>query len=561
MRKRTLLSRRAVLGGFAAVGLTAGPLAPVACGGSSEGPPPDADAPAPSASSTSAAAGSRPNVLFILLDQERSERFAPAGLLLSAHAEIAARGTTLTRHYANAMPCTPSRSVLYTGQHVPKTKMTSNVGMNQESMSPELPTLGTMLKALGYGTAYVGKWHLSEIDAGRDCAKDTSQALVPYGFDRYDPCGDIVGTWWSGYRDDPGVAKRAADFLAQWSPADGPFALAVNFVNPHDIMYYYPRDLAVGPTYLAKRIGFDVPAGATSYARRWNVTLPPTVREDRSTKPPAHAAYMQMYDAIQSYEDSPNVSGDDLRRAYLDYYYDCLADVDRHLATVLAALDASPHAANTVVVLTSDRGELAFSHGMRGKGPFVYEENNHVPFVVAGPGIPSGARVDALSSHVDVVPTLLALVGEPIEAARARWPALAGQDLSGVVRGGAAGPRRELLMTFDMGGPAAGGSGSSGEAATQLDTLAVASGRPLLRGMTDGRYKFARYFASGDYHVPRTWEELLARNDLELYDLQNDPLEQDNLARDAQRHRVLIEDLNGRLNRLVEEEAGGELSA
>ena len=80
--------------------------------------------------------------------------------------------------------------------------------------------------------------------------------------------------------------------------------------------------------------------------------------------------------------------------------------------------------------------------------------------------------------------------------------------------------------------------------------------RALFRGIHDGRYKFARYFAPSQHHTPANLDALIASNDLELYDVENDPDELLNLANQPQNHRQLIEGLNARLNDLVTLEVG-----
>lgn len=493
----------------------------------------------------------RPNVLFLLVDQERTPLFMPKDLVLETRARLYAEGTSLSLHYANAMPCTPSRSVLYTGQHVQRTKMLNNIGFNQGSMSTSLPTMGSLFKELGYRTAYYGKWHLSEIDADRDCATKTTSALVPYGFDEYSECGDIQGTPLSGYRDDPGVADSAVAWLSRQKTSEAPWLLSVDFVNPHDIMYYYPGGLSAPGV---RTFGVDAPDDPL-YEKEWNVELPPHYAEDLSQKPDAQRAYARMYDAFQRYPDGP--LGIQARKAFVNYYVNCLRDVDRHMGRVLAALAASPFADNTLVVFTSDHGEMAFSHGMRGKGANVYEENNHVPFVVRGPSVPKGASVSGLSSHLDVVPTLLGLVGQSRAATRERHPEIVGLDYSPSLRDPSVPTtRKDTLMCFDF-----GGTTDIALAGPEAPTTTVDTRRPFLRGITDGRFKFARYFESGAYALPDTWEQLLATCDLELYDRSSDPLETKNLAFDPESHKTLILDLNARLNALITGEAGGELPA
>jgi len=100
------------------------------------------------------------NILFLLVDQERLFRPGelPAGYRLPAHERLMKRGTTFVNHRICPCVCTPSRSVLYTGQHIQHTRMFDNTNFPwTESMSTEIPTLGDMMRDAGYYTAYKGK--------------------------------------------------------------------------------------------------------------------------------------------------------------------------------------------------------------------------------------------------------------------------------------------------------------------------------------------------------------------------------------------------------------------
>ena len=105
------------------------------------------------------------NILLILTDQERYFRPGelPAGYSLPAHERLIRQGTTFVNHRINSCVCTPSRSVLYTGQHIQHTKMFDNTNFPWiSSMSTDLRTTGDMLREAGYYTAYKGKWHLTK---------------------------------------------------------------------------------------------------------------------------------------------------------------------------------------------------------------------------------------------------------------------------------------------------------------------------------------------------------------------------------------------------------------
>ena len=85
--------------------------------------------------------------------------------------------------------------------------------------------------------------------------------------------------------------------------------------------------------------------------------------------------------------------------------------------------------------------------------------------------------------------------------------------------------------------------------------------RTMGRGIITKKYKYSRWFAPGDHHMPERWTTLVGRNDLELYDIENDPLELNNLAFNPETKRDLIMDLNARLNKLIEKEVGEDFGS
>ncbi len=148
----------------------------------------------------------------------------------------------------------------------------------------------------------------------------------------------------------------------------------------------------------------------------------------------------------------------DMWHNHVNYYLNCLLDVDRHIGAVLDALEASGQADNTVIIFTADHGEMGGAHHLRQKGSVAFRETVNVPLVIVDPRHPGGVRTDAVGSHLDLVPTILAYAGLPEAELRQRYPALKGYDLSGVVenptsvgpRGSSGEPGKGCLLTYDM---------------------------------------------------------------------------------------------------------------
>lgn len=520
-------------------------------------------------------AGRGLNVLLITTDQEQPWRKYPHQLGLRNHERLLARSTHFENWTVNSVPCGPSRSVLYTGQHIQKTLITDNPGVPPwtNSLDEGITTVGKLFQEAGYSTVYKGKWHLSVIRP--DAAGDHSRGLRPYGFDHYQQGPEAVGLAQDGYLHDPEIARDAARWLmTEGRDADRPWLLTVNFLNPHDIMFFDATGrmnetrLPVRGSPTVMKAGPDAPP----YGRGPRVPLPDNFTLDRSRALECHRVFREDDDLFLGVVDD----GDrDAWLTYVNYYADCLRDVDTHLGTVLDALDSAGLADSTVVVFTADHGEMAGSHGQRQKGPFIYAENLGVPMMVRHPDLGGrGATTKALGSAVDLAPTLLGLAGLDTTAIQARHPELVGYDLKGSVSAPATPGLRDekagaILLSYSAfytGSPDIRRKRSRLSLEPDPVKRAVESTRPpyfveferrtFYRGLFDGRYRFARYFSPRDHHAPADWANLSGRNDLELYDTVVDPLEMTNLALEGDARRELLLSLNNRLNALVEREVG-----
>ncbi|MFJ3765985.1 sulfatase-like hydrolase/transferase [Streptomyces sp. NPDC090082] len=507
----------------------------------------------------------RPNILLIVTDEERAVIPRPDGFSLPARERLAERGTTFERFYSASAMCSSARSVLYTGRHLPVTEIYDNDNMPYiRPLDPGLGTLGTMLRSAGYHSTYQGKWHLSNAYVTPDRPGSTRDALEPYGFSEFNDWGDIDGGAWAGLKIDPVIAGQAVRWLRDRAPvvaADQPWFMAVNFVNPHDIMSFdYGGSPQVElPFGLAHAVVAKAAADIPVYRRRWDFDLPGSLHDDLSGAAPAVAEYARMLDTVFG-----PVADDAHWYDGLNFYLNALRDVDRSVELVLDALEASGQADRTVVVLTSDHGELAGAHGLRQKGNLVYDENFHVPFVLSHPDVTGGARTEALGSAVDLVPTLLECAGVTPEETATRHPGLKGHSLVPVLHGT---PVREGVLSavesivtldasfwFEFADPDAPARIQSGDLRPDWTK------RGFLRGYTDERYTFGRYFSPLNPNRPRDLDSLYADNDVVLYDRRTDPGEVDNLAADPA-HRDLVQRCSGLLEELIDAEIGEDTRA
>jgi arylsulfatase A-like enzyme len=541
----------------------------------------------PASSSPPGAPGSGAyNILFILTDQERFFRpgEAPEGYRLPAHERLAKRGVVFENHQINSCVCTPSRSVLYTGRHIQQTRMFDNTNFPWiSSMSTDVPTVGHMLREAGYYTAYKGKWHLTKefetVNSLGAPEKIFTKEMEGYGFADYFGVGDIIAHTRGGYLHDGIISAMGVSWLRghgkELAAQGKPWFLAVNLVNPHDIMFVdtdRPGEKVQGRDIL----GHIEPAPRDPfYAKQWAFELPPSYRQPPapSGRPAAHADYLRSHDALVG-----KIAGDDWRWRYRhNYYLNCLRDVDRSITPLLDEIEALGLASNTIVVLTSDHGDLDGAHRMHSKGATAYREQNNVPLIVVHPAHPGGKRCKAVTTHLDIAPTLLGLTNADPQTKAAIAKNLPGKDLSSLlVAPETASPtaiRDGALYCYNMLAYIDGqflenavavlkqpdGKAKLKEAAQAGTLRPDLTKRGAIRAVYDGHYRFARYFSPKQHNRPGSVEALLKLNDVELYDVERDPLELDNLARNPARHADLLAAMNAKLNALIDREVGEDV--
>jgi choline-sulfatase len=518
----------------------------------------------------------RPNLLLLITDQQRYPQHWPGGTfvrdLAPADAELARTGLTFTQAFVNSCMCSPSRATLLTGllpaghgvtlTHTdrgarptparlagviasaltadrrdgvpPLTGMRSMVRMafrtvtgtlqrSEPELLPSTPNLATGLRAAGYHVAYKGKWHLTK---PRDRSAGWTEADAAHiestlGFAEWEPPdagedvepehfgGGVAGYSGAGWDED--YTRQAEAFLARPDRPE-PFALVVSLVNPHDVLGY-PGSYAAG--------GYRDQA-----LEDLGVDLPPTFDEDLAGKPTAHGV---MRHGQAGFLGALRTRA--AQRAYVNFYAHLQRVVDEKVGRIVAALgdpgDPGSLRSRTVVVRTSDHGEMGLAHGgLRQKMFNAYEETLHVPLVVSNPVLfPRARETGALASLVDVMPTLLALAG-------AQPPAeLHGADLTPVLAG-CAEPDREApgRAAVDLGAvldhPAPQASIADAVPFTYDDDAAGTFLRDTvpppnhIRCVREQRLKYATYIDPAGRAVPQH----------ELYDLDRDPLELANLV-------------------------------
>jgi arylsulfatase A-like enzyme len=447
------------------------------------------------------------SMILFLTDQERAIQHFPPGWSrrhLPGLTRLQRHGLTFDNAFTNACMCSPARTTLMTGyfpaQH--GVKYTLEEGMPaaeypQVELALGFANIASVMSAAGYHTVYKGKWHLSKMRGRQWQPSDVGV----YGFHDWNPPdaganqelseagGGTVDTD-GRFMDSQGAAltgqEGALEYLSSRAAREQPFCMVISLVNPHDVLFY-PTTYEEG--------GYD------AAWLRGSIRPPATAGEDLSTKPHVQKQFLDLFDA-----GSGRIAGARMQREYLNFYANLMKASDDYLVAVLDTLQATGLRERTLVIRTSDHGEMGLAHGgLRQKNFNVYEESQRVPLVYSNPRLyPRPRRSRALVSHVDLLPTLASLFGAP-RGARAAWQ---GVDYSAkVLRGRAKAPQDYTVFTYD--------DWQSGQAHGPYPTPPN-----HIVSIRERGWKIARYYDAAG-RVPPQWE---------LYDLRRDPLERRNLA-------------------------------
>ena len=341
----------------------------------------------------------RPNIIFIFSDQQRYSALGCAGnsvIRTPAFDRLAREGVLFEQAFSSCPICSPYRAQILTGRYSHK----NGVMDNEYALSDEQTTLAQSLKAVGYRTGFIGKWHLGygpytqekrygfDYMAANNC--DHQHDSIRYYENEAGPFP--VDTWGP-----TGLTDLAMQFMETDKPKDdeAPFLLLMSWGPPH-----WPYD-----QYPEKHKVYDPE----------DVDMPPNVPE-----------------AMASYA----------RKEIADYYGNISA-LDEEMGRLMDWLEAEGLRENTILCYSSDHGDHLSSHGYgkpgdkwlhhskRASKATPYDESVHVPFILSYPkGVEAGRTSDVLFNSVDVMPTLLSLAG--VEAP----DGVQGTDLSNAVLGG-----------------------------------------------------------------------------------------------------------------------------
>jgi arylsulfatase A-like enzyme len=362
-------------------------------------------------------AATRPNIVLVLTD-DQDLLLGSLDRMPRTRALIAEQGLTFANHFVPLSLCCPSRSTILTGlyphNHQVYTNFPPGGGYERfDELGHEEATIATALHAAGYRTALFGKY-LNGYPGLRD------PTYVPPGWDEW--ASPVAGSPYSEYRYTlnengklvaygSGPGDYATDVLAGKATAfvrgsgDGqPFFLYLATYAPHQPSTPAPRHALLFPDLKAPR----TPSFNEADVRDKPARIRALPRLSASEIKAVDALYRKQMRSLQA--------------------------VDEAVAALVSTLDASGQLANTYILFTSDNGYHMGQHRLKPGKYTAYETDIHVPLLVRGPGVPAGGTVRALTSSVDLAPTLAELAGTALPAppdGRSLAPLLRGQTPAG----------------------------------------------------------------------------------------------------------------------------------
>lgn len=345
----------------------------------------------------------KPNIIYILADQWRASALGYSGdpNVKTPNLDLLAKESFNFRNAVSAIPiCTPYRASLMTGRYPTSTGMF----LNDLHLPPTELCIGDALVSGGYQTGYIGKWHLDGHGRHSFIPEERRRGFQywkvaecdhNYNNSHYYSGNSDEKLYWQGY-DVFAQTKDAQQYIRDHADTDKPFALFLSYGTPH-----FPHLTA--PEEYKERYPLD------------KIIMPANVPDS-------------------------NINEALLLEAQ-GYYAHCEA-LDKSVGDLLATLDELGLAENTLLVFTSDHGEMLGSHGVRAKAKQVpLSESAMVPFLLRYPAIhgEKGTDITMPINTPDIFPTLFGLVGLPIPAT------VEGEDLSAVIFDGKEKENRAVL--------------------------------------------------------------------------------------------------------------------
>ncbi len=458
----------------------------------------------PSTSAAEQPNAKRPNVVFILTDDQRWDHLSCAGhpFLKTPHIDrLAAEGARFANAFVTTSLCSPSRASFLSGLYA----NTHGVTNNFTDYPNNLPSFPKRLKAAGYHTAYIGKWHMGEQDDSKRPGFDFWISHKGQG-KYYDNQFNINGKRQTvhGY-----YTKVVTDFAVQWLKAGHngrPFLLMLGHKAPHTP---YVPEKKYAHLYDHVHIGYPPSAFHLEGKPKW-------VKERLDTW---HGIYGPLYGFRKQFPDRSLPAIVDFYR-FVQAYTATIKSIDDSVGRIYQTLKEMGELDNTLFIFTSDNGMFLGEHGMTDKRA-MHEPSIRIPLVIRYPKlIRPGTVINQQVLNIDLAPTIIDICG-----ARA-LPKVHGRSFVPLLKGRTTGWRTAWYYEYNY--------------EKQFPYT------PNVRGVRTDTWKYIRY-PHGDGGPDRYKAE--------LYNLKEDPNELHNLIDDP-RYAAKAEELRRLLDKLIEDTGG-----
>ena len=417
---------------------------------------------------TKAGSGDRPNIIFLLTDDQRWDALGAMGnsIIQTPNLDkLANAGVLFQNGYVTTSICCVSRASILIGQYESRHKINNFT----KNFSPEQTnhTYPILLKQAGYNIGFIGKYGVG---------RKHPEKLYDYWACTKKGQPDYITTDKAGrnVHDTDKIEGEVGDFLDKFSKQDKPFCLSVSFKAPHE-QDGHPPEFIIQPRFKDLYRDVTVPTPVTAAPRYWN-SFPDFFRTDENI---ARARWKDLFSTPDLYQE--NVKN----------YYRLVTGVDYMVGNMMEQLRQLGLEKNTVIIFMGDNGMFLGEHGLEGKW-FGYEESIRVPLFIYYPGLPEKfkqSRPQQIALNIDIAPTILSFAGVPVP-----------QQMQGV----------DLLSLLDGTTPA------------RTDffyehTFQKTPKLPRVEGVVTTGIKYMKYIEHG-------YEE--------LYDIPHDPHETQNVAED-----------------------------
>jgi len=397
----------------------------------------------------------RPNILWLCTDQQRWDTLGCYG---NDHVstpnldDLASTGVRFDRCFSQSPVCSPSRDSFLTGRY----PRTTGVRQNGQQIQPGETLVTRTLSEAGYTCGLAGKLHLGPVSPGKPEPPKMAERRIEDGYADFHWSHHPWGTWptneyqqwlreagvdfeWTPYRDSEYVrtsvpaeyhqttwcADRAITFVEECASFDEPWLFSFNCFDPH--------------------VPFDPPEEYLEpYVDRLGEIPLPDYEDGELEDKPVYQRRWQNCDYTGYHREFPFREMTEWDHRLVRASYWAMIDlIDDQVGRILEALERTGQRENTIVVFTSDHGEMLGDHGIYLKGPFFYEPAVRVPLLVSWPAAIDGGRsTDALVELTDLAPTLLDLAGleQPL--------GMQGQSFGALLDGTSDGHREDIYCEY-----------------------------------------------------------------------------------------------------------------